>query len=146
MAVKVSAGSSEKAASGVRRRGRPFEKGKSGNPAGRKRTGPDELALIEAARQMGLNALETLLHMATHGQPDAVRIRAAEAILARGYGMPKNTPPLIQVDASVVSAPQVLYYLPHKIPPVQTRDNPAQSPMGEEGNADILQDLADQRR
>jgi hypothetical protein len=69
--------------------GRPFRLGESGNPGGR----PKELRdVIELARSHAPEAIETLaLIMANPQAPPAARVAAANGILDRGYGRPKET-------------------------------------------------------
>ena len=66
----------------------PFEKGKSGNPGGRKKPTAEEIDLAAACRQMGPQALEVIARIMNHGQSDMVCRRAAMAIIERGYGVP----------------------------------------------------------
>lgn len=62
--------------------GRPFQKGQSGNPAGRKaEIGP----IKELARQHAPEALDTLVK-ALKASSERVRVAAAEVILDRAYG------------------------------------------------------------
>jgi len=65
-------------------RGKPFQKGQSGNPGGR----PKEVAEVrELARQYTEEAVDTLATIMRNGkEPAAARVRAAESILDRGYG------------------------------------------------------------
>lgn len=78
---KPSAQSSKRAAPG-----RPFAKGKSGNPGGRPKL-PEELK--QAFRALAPEALKTLesVMRSSKARPGD-RIRAAETILNRGYGTP----------------------------------------------------------
>lgn len=64
--------------------GRPFEKGKSGNPGGRpKDVGP----IKELAKQHTQAAMDALVS-ALEDDNGRTRVAAAEAILDRGYGKP----------------------------------------------------------
>ena len=65
-------------------RGRPFPKGRSGNPGGR----PKELRdVVELARTYAPDAINALASvMLNEDAPPAARIGAASAILDRGFG------------------------------------------------------------
>ena len=65
--------------------GRPFPKGQSGNPGGRPKVAQEirDLA-IDCMGPKAITRLVTLMH-STNGQ---VSVRAAEALLDRGYGRP----------------------------------------------------------
>ena len=66
-------------------RGRPFPKGKSGNPGGRPR---DLAGLRELARFHAPGAIEELARLATKARSEATRIAAIRELLDRGYGKP----------------------------------------------------------
>jgi hypothetical protein len=64
----------------------PFEKGKSGNPAGRPRKHIADLSR-EARRYADL-ALRTLVEICKKGATERNRLAAAVVLLDRGYGKP----------------------------------------------------------
>jgi hypothetical protein len=104
--------------------GRPFKKGQSGNPNGRHKTkvrGREDGTFLpgvaanpkgrgaeirifsnlatEARKFAGL-ALETLVDVMKNGATDAVRLAAANSVLDRGYGKPRQS---IDLKADVQS-------------------------------------------
>ena len=73
-------------------KGRPFQKGVSGNPGGRPKVLGD---VQELARQQSPQAINTLaVIMGDEKAPAAARVAAANALLDRGYGKP--TQPISQ--------------------------------------------------
>jgi hypothetical protein len=66
-------------------RGRPFPKGTSGNPGGRKATDKD---LKEYFRRMSWTAARILLDIAETGTQERARVMAASKILEYGIGKP----------------------------------------------------------
>lgn len=62
-----------------------FRPGRSGNPGGRPR---EDVHVRELARQHTAEAIETLTTIMRRGKTKAARVRAAEALLARGWGQP----------------------------------------------------------
>ena len=64
-----------------------FIPGHSGNPGGRPR---DEHKLAELARSYTSEAVETLVELMRFGKDERVRGTAAQALLDRGWGKPKQ--------------------------------------------------------
>src|SRR5918996_4816558 len=70
-----------------RSRGRPFERGKSGNPSGssKERIAANK-ALAELLKPHEPKAIETLIDLMQNSQVDSVRLRAAEILFDRVHG------------------------------------------------------------
>lgn len=85
-------------------RGRPFEKGRSGNPGGRPKVVGE---IRELARQHGRpRAINELARLAVKGRSESVRVAAIRELLDRGYGKPTQSfdgtfdgPPVIVISA-----------------------------------------------
>ena len=65
--------------------GRPFEKGKSGNPGGRPRVITE---LRDLARRQAPDAIKELGRLALKARSETARIAAIRELLDRGYGKP----------------------------------------------------------
>jgi hypothetical protein len=78
-------------------KGRPFQKGVSGNPGGRPKVLGD---VQELARHKSPEAITTLANIMNDAKaPPAARVAAANALLDRGYGKP--TQPISQTLTKV---------------------------------------------
>ena len=85
--------------------GRPFKKGQSGNPGGR----PKVVAEIrQLARERGPEAIAALVKVMTKGKSEAARVAAANALLDRGWGRPKQSDEAEITHRYVVELPPVL--------------------------------------
>lgn len=71
---------------GKKPRGKPFAKGRSGNPAGRPKLVADVRALAQAQIEPAINTLVQIAN--DKAAPPAARVAAANAILDRAVGKP----------------------------------------------------------
>lgn len=94
-------------------RGRPFQKGISGNPGGRPKRELE--AVRKAARSHGVEAIERLVSLMRNGS-DKVAFLACEALLARGFGRPAQT-----VDLDGTARPSAVGII--ILPPVEDTGN-----------------------
>lgn len=75
-----------------------WEPGQSGNPGGRSpRVGPNGETVAQLARAHTAGAIDTLVALFDNADPD-VKMRAANSILDRGWGKPKES---VDIDANV---------------------------------------------
>lgn len=81
-------GEIEKKSDGIKPGRRGGARPGAGRPKGRKDA--KTLEIEAAAREMGRDALKALLKVAQHSKDDKARVLAANAILERGYGKPKQ--------------------------------------------------------
>lgn len=72
----------------MKQRGRPFQKGQSGNPGGRPRVAAD---IRELARALAPSAIEELARLALKAKSESARISAIRELLDRGLGRPMQT-------------------------------------------------------
>jgi hypothetical protein len=69
-----------------------FQPGQSGNPGGRRRKSDDDRKVEELARAYGVEAITTLAEIMRSTQaPASARSAAAQAVLDRGFGRPRQT-------------------------------------------------------
>lgn len=73
-------------------RGKPFQKGVTGNPGGRPKRTAEELDLIAACKGITPAALAVIESIMMEGENERNRLAAAQAIIERGYG--KATQPI----------------------------------------------------
>lgn len=75
-------------------RGRPFEKGRSGNPGGRPKVSAD---LRDLAREHAPAAIDELARLALKARSEPVRIAAIRELFDRGYGKPASSSVAIEL-------------------------------------------------
>ena len=68
----------------MRKRGRPFSKGQSGNPGGRPKTNPEVIEMLKAATPAATALLVAVVE--NDQAPLRLRLQADEAVLDRVYG------------------------------------------------------------
>jgi Family of unknown function (DUF5681) len=103
----------------LRRRsfGRPFKKGQSGNPSGRSK---DKHTISQLAKAYTEEAIEKLAAIMRTGKTEQAQVRAAEALLDRGWGKAPQ-----HVGGSETGEPMQIYLKNFVLP---EGDNP---PMGD---------------
>jgi hypothetical protein len=69
-----------------------FVKGASGNPGGRPRKTSEQYRVDEACRKLSLKAVDVLVDIMENGADERNRLKAAETILHRGQGRPRERP------------------------------------------------------
>lgn len=69
-------------------RGKPFPKGRTGNPGGRPKKTPEELSLIDACKAKTPNALEVIERIMLTSDNERNQLQAALAIIERAWGKP----------------------------------------------------------
>ncbi len=84
-------------------RGKPFQKGVSGNPGGRPKVLGDVQELAREQSPHAINTLAEIMH--NEKTPPAARVAAANALLDRGYGKPTQpiSKTLAKVEPSTMS-------------------------------------------
>lgn len=72
-----------------KQRGRPFQKGKSGNPGGRPKKTPELVEVENLCKQLSPRAVERLAEWMEDDNPRA-SVAAAQSILERAFGKPRQ--------------------------------------------------------
>lgn len=80
------------------KRGRPFQKGQTGNPSGRPKKTQEEIDLVAFCKAKTPAALEVIEKIMIEGTNERNRLAAAQAIIERAYGKPKET---VEMDAQL---------------------------------------------
>ena len=78
--------------------GNGFKKGVSGNPGGRPKKTKEELDLVAACKAKTPDALAVIASIMEKGQNERNRLAAAQAIIERAYGKPKEN---VELDAKI---------------------------------------------
>lgn len=67
-----------------------FKPGQSGNPGGRPKKTEEQVKLEEMCRERTPEALQTILEIMGEGENERNRLAAAQYVLDRGWGKPKQ--------------------------------------------------------
>lgn len=78
-----------------------FKKGQSGNPGGRPKKTPELLEVEELCRQLSPEAVRKMAHWMRTGD-GPVSLKAADAIVNRGFGRPTETKNVTITDERMV--------------------------------------------
>jgi hypothetical protein len=80
-------------------RGKPFAKGKSGNPGGRPKLNPEQKDALEAIKALAPNAADVIAELLNNKNASAaVRLEAASMIIERVYGKPDAKVTIVKPD------------------------------------------------
>lgn len=79
-----------------------FVKGKSGNPEGRRVRSEDEKKLIAAAREYTEEAVSVIVRVLRKSRSNKDRLKAAEMLLDRGWGKPRQEVNLTDDEGNTV--------------------------------------------
>lgn len=72
-------------------RGRPFQKGKSGNPGGRPKTTQEQKDALQQIRDLAPRAAEEMQRILDDPRaPQALKLRVAEVVFDRAFGKPRQ--------------------------------------------------------
>lgn len=91
-----------------------FQKGVSGNPAGRPKKTQEEYDLEAACRDKAPEALNVLLAIMEGSDNERNKLQAAQAILNRGYGKPRQA--ITGPDDTPLVAPDIHVHFVGKEP------------------------------
>lgn len=88
-----------------------FKPGQSGNPGGRSpRVGPNGETVAQLARKHTARAIDTLVELLGEEQAADVRLKAAEALLNRGWGKPQESVEVTGELATGLPVIQIMRY------------------------------------
>ena len=71
-------------------RGKAFKKGQSGNPLGRQKKTEEERTLEQMCREKTPEALSVILGIMHNGENERNKLTAANIIIERGHGKPRQ--------------------------------------------------------
>lgn len=116
-------------------RGRPWKKGHSGNPSGRRPTPPDVKEALQALTVDAVKVLGKILRGEIAGPAAGPRARAAETVLNRVYGTPLQSVRVEERQAFVA-------LLPAKIEDPDEWERQAQKILGASNQPPAIVDIA----
>lgn len=108
------AASSENTGKKPRGPGRRFQAGQSGNPAGRAKKTDEERDLEALCRERTPDALAVIERIMTSGENERNQLTAAQIIIERGYGKPRQAVEHSGSLEHVISAVQYVIVDPQK--------------------------------
>lgn len=68
--------------------GKKFQKGQSGNPGGLSK---EHAEIARICREKGKDAIETIVGLAQRARSESIKLAAAQYLIDRGFGKPKQS-------------------------------------------------------